>query len=142
MIVSKRITGEQELQAAYDVRRKVFVEEQQVPEEEEYDAYDETANHYLASYRGVPCGAARWRETGSGIKLERFAVLAPYRNKAVGSSILQKVLQDVTAEHTPVTIYLHAQLKAVPFYERHGFSKVGDIFTECDIQHYKMLMHA
>ena len=141
MVASKRITEEQELEAAFDIRQKVFVVEQQVAPEEEYDEFDKTAHHYLASFDGKPCGTARWRPTENGVKLERFAVLEPYRNKAVGSSILQKVLTDVNAAEPNKTIYLHAQLKAVPFYERHGFSKVGDIFTECDIQHYKMLMH-
>ena len=142
MVTSKRITEEQELEAAFDIRQKVFVEEQQVAADEEYDEFDKTAQHYLASFNGTPCGTARWRPTENGVKLERFAVLEPYRNKAVGSSILQKVLTDVKAAEPNKTIYLHAQLKAVPFYERHGFNKVGDIFTECDIQHYKMLMHA
>ncbi|RDV15850.1 GNAT family N-acetyltransferase [Pontibacter diazotrophicus] len=139
MIELKRIDQEQDLKAAYSIREKVFVIEQQVPADAEYDQYEGTAKHYLATCEGVPCGAARWRVTDKGIKLERFAVLAEYRNKNVGAKLLEAVLQDVRKEHAAKEIYLHAQLPAVNFYKRHGFATEGDMFSECDIQHYKMI---
>lgn len=139
MIELKRIDREQDLKAAYSIRERVFVVEQQVPADAEYDQYEGTARHYLATYEGVPCGAARWRVTDKGIKLERFAVLAEYRNKNVGAKVLEAVLQDVQSEHPEKKIYLHAQLPAVNFYKRHGFTTEGDMFSECDIQHYKMM---
>lgn len=130
--------SEQDLNAAFAIREKVFVQEQQVPRDAEYDAHEATAKHYLATSDGVPCGAARWRKTDAGVKLERFAVLPEYRNKNVGAEMLRLVLQDVQAEQASPKIYLHAQLPAVKFYKRHGFAEEGDMFTECDIQHYKM----
>ncbi|MCC9134880.1 GNAT family N-acetyltransferase [Pontibacter silvestris] len=138
MIKLIRAESEQDLNAAFSVREKVFVQEQQVPRNAEYDSFEEIAKHYLATCEGVPCGAARWRITEHGIKLERFAVLQEYRNKNVGSLILQKVLKDVLATHADKNVYLHAQLPAVNFYKRHGFVAKGDMFSECDIQHYKM----
>lgn len=138
MIELKRIDNDHDLKAAFAIREKVFVQEQQVPRDAEYDAHEPTASHYLATYAGVPCGAARWRKTDTGVKLERFAVLPAYRNKNVGGEILQAVLADVQAEQPGQKIYLHAQLPAVNFYKRHGFATEGDLFTECDIQHYKM----
>jgi predicted GNAT family N-acyltransferase len=123
----------------FSIREKVFVEEQQVPRDAEYDAFEETANHYLATCEGVPCGAARWRTTDHGVKLERFAVLPAFRNREVGARMLQMVLDDVQSKHNGTKIYLHAQLPAVNFYKRNGFTTEGDVFTECDIQHYKMV---
>ena len=142
MIFVSKIEDVRDLDAAFTIREKVFVEEQQVPAADEYDQYEKTAHHYLATQNGVPCGAARWRQTDKGIKLERFAVLPAYRNQEVGSHILHKVLQDVKAAHPDKTVYLHAQLPAVSFYERQSFETVGDMFSECDILHYKMVLRA
>ena len=139
MIELKRIEQEKDLKAAFRIREQVFVKEQQVPRDAEYDQYESSARHYLATYEGVPCGAARWRVTDQGVKLERFAVLPAYRNKSVGAQVLQAVLEDVQQGLPGEKIYLHAQLPAVNFYRRHGFVTEGDLFSECDIQHYKMV---
>ncbi len=139
MIVVKRITDIRDLDAAFTIREKVFVEEQNVPKDAEYDQHDKTANHYLATYNGIPVGAARWRLTSNGIKLERFAVLTDYRNKQVGSAVLQFVLKDVLTSFPNEKIYLHAQVPAILFYSRHGFTKEGALFSECEIDHYKMV---
>ncbi|MBJ6116688.1 GNAT family N-acetyltransferase [Pontibacter sp. BT310] len=139
MIQVIRAEQEQDLKKAFRIREQVFVEEQQVPREAEYDGFEATASHYLATFEGVPCGAARWRTTDHGVKLERFAVLPDYRNKLVGAEVLKAVLRDVNAEQNGRKVYLHAQLPAVNFYKRNGFKTEGDMFTECDIQHYKMI---
>lgn len=139
MIEVIRAEREQDRSDAFSIREQVFVEEQQVPREAERDQFESVARHYLASCEGAPCGAARWRQTDQGIKLERFAVLAGYRNRQVGAALLQAVLQDVKADHAGSKVYLNAQLPAVNFYKRHGFVTEGDMFTECDIQHYKMV---
>ena len=139
MIQVFRAEQEQELKKAFWIREQVFVEEQQVPRNAENDAFESIANHYLATYEGVPCGAARWRTTDDGVKLERFAVLADYRNKQVGAEVLKAVLNDVKTEQAGKKIYLNAQLPAVNFYKRNGFVTEGDMFTECDIKHYKMV---
>jgi len=139
MISVSKIEDVRDLDAAFTIREKVFVEEQKVPADAEYDQYEKVAHHYLATLNGVPCGAARWRLTDKGIKLERFAVLPEYRNKEVGSYILHKVLQDIKAAYPGKEVYLHAQLRAIPFYERQGFEPVGEQFSECDIEHFKMI---
>jgi len=142
MVFVSKIEDIRDLDAAFTIREKVFVEEQQVPAEDEYDQYEKIAHHYLATKNGTPCGAARWRQTDKGVKLERFAVLPEYRNQEIGSHLLYKVLQDVKAAHPDKTVYLHSQLPAVSFYERQGFETVGDQFSECDILHYKMVLRA
>jgi predicted GNAT family N-acyltransferase len=139
MIQVIRAEREQDKATAFGIREQVFVVEQQVPREAENDAFEQTATHYVATCDAIPCGAARWRVTDQGIKLERFAVLREYRNRQVGAALLQAVLQDVKATHAHSKVYLNAQLPAVNFYKRHGFVTEGDMFTECDIQHYKMV---
>ncbi|MCC9167845.1 GNAT family N-acetyltransferase [Pontibacter harenae] len=139
MIELKRINNEQDQKLAFGIREQVFVVEQNVPRYAEYDEHEPVAKHYLATYEGVPCGAARWRTTEKGVKLERFAVLKEYRNKNVGAKVLEAVLEDVQQDYPQKKIYLHAQLPAVNFYKRHGFEPEGDMFVECDIKHYKMV---
>lgn len=136
----RKIDTPDELDAAHDIRRKVFVEEQNVSEEEEYDEYEPMSMHFLALSEGVPVGTARWRFTDKGIKLERFAVLADYRDHGVGRSILRAVLDDVAShpDSEGKNIYLHAQIAASNFYRQHGFIAEGDVFYEAGIAHTMM----
>ena len=143
MFTVRHISGnKEELKTAFGIREKVFVDEQNVPANEEYDEFETVARHFLAFSDAIPCGTARWRRTESGIKLERFAVLCGFRGQKAGSALVQAVLDDVHAQ--PGTagrqIYLHAQLTAMPLYSKFGFRPVGETFLECDIRHYKMIL--
>jgi len=120
----------------FRIRHEVFVIEQQVSREEEFDEFEKSSIHYLCYKDQIPCATARWRITSEGIKLERFAVLQSFRNKGAGAAVLHKVLKDVLPAGQK--IYLHAQLKAVNFYERVGFKKEGPMFSEANIDHFKM----
>jgi predicted GNAT family N-acyltransferase len=143
MTTVEKITDLRDLDAAFTIREKVFVGEQNVPADAEYDAHDRTGTtrHYLARVEGQPAGAARWRPTDRGVKLERFAVLPEFRNRGVGEALVHRVLADIRAEAPDAAqVYMHAQLRAIPLYERTGFQKVGEMFAECDIQHYQMVL--
>jgi predicted GNAT family N-acyltransferase len=143
MITVTKITDLRDLDAAFTIREQVFVGEQNVPADLEYDQHDRlaTTRHYLARVDGQPAGAARWRPTDNGVKLERFAVLSSFRNQGVGEALVHQVVADVRAEAPDAAqVYLHAQLRAIPLYERTGFQKAGDMFEEADIQHYKMVL--
>ena len=120
------------------IRQKVFVEEQNVDAILEYDGKDDEATHYLLYYNGKPVGTARWRFTPHGIKLERFALLPEFRNKGIGSALLKQVMADVLI--TGQVIYLHAQEKAVTYYEREGFKIEGEAFYDAGIRLFKMLL--
>ena len=136
------VTDLRDLDAAFTIRYNVFVEGQGVPATLENDEHDRRdARHYLArAADGTPAGAARWRETDNGVKLERFAVLEGFRNQQIGAALLHAVLADVQTELPDAAVFLNAQLRAVPFYERHGFKKVGEVFEEANIQHFKMVL--
>jgi predicted GNAT family N-acyltransferase len=124
-----------EVQQAFAIRKAVFVVEQGVDANLEYD-HEEESCHYLLFLGSKPVATARWRETEKGIKLERFAVLPQFRNRGIGEIILKEVLHDVSS--LGKRIYLHAQIKAVTFYERNGFYKIGEKFTEAGIEHFRM----
>ncbi|MBS9523924.1 GNAT family N-acetyltransferase [Litoribacter alkaliphilus] len=135
-----KIKTEEALTAIFNIRQEVFVFEQNVHPEEEYDEFEETSTHFLALLEGVPAGTARWRYTDNGVKLERFAVLKEMRGKGVGQALVKAVVDDIAREEAAKgqLLYMHAQLAAVPLYEKFNFEKEGDIFSECEIEHYKM----
>ena len=134
----KRARTPEEMKQVFGIRKRVFVEEQHVREEDEYDEFEKEARHFIAFIGETPCGAARWRITGEGVKLERFAVLQDYRRKGVGAALLHAILNEVRILSAKPVIYLHAQLSALPLYEKFGFRRTGPLFEECGIQHYKM----
>ena len=139
-VIKVKETSQRDL--AFQIRREVFVDEQKVPEEEEIDEFEDICSHFLAYVDSNPAGAARWRITENGIKLERFAVKKRYRGSGVGSALVSAVLKDIN-DHKEITdkkLYLHAQLDAIPLYAKYGFVKVGEMFEECEIKHFKMIL--
>jgi len=147
MIHVQAISSPIDLDEAFAIRRDVFVEEQNVPSAEEYDEFETISRHFLATFPNkkgqlTPCGTARWRRTSKGIKLERFAVRKAFRGKGVGKALVKAVLDDVfSLQPEPIeSIYLHAQVTAMPLYESFGFKAVGPMFDECTIQHCKMVL--
>ena len=136
ILVKKLSFEDPEVRIAFDIRRKVFVDEQHCPPELEYEN-DDKSTHFLAYFNDVPCGAARWRKTENGIKLERFAVLPDFRGKGIGAHLVKEVLNDIPA--TPDKVYLNSQLSAMDFYTPFGFIPVGGQFEEAGIMHQQML---
>lgn len=136
MISVQKVILPQDLEAAFAIRRQVFVREQGCPPELEFE-HDEIATHFLARLEGAPAGAARWRRTENGFKLERFAVLPEFRGQGVARALIKGVLADIPPGAQPV--YLHAQTSAIPVYERSGFVVSGAEFEEAGILHYKMI---
>ena len=139
----KLVEFEDELSTAFRIREKVFVDEQHVSHEEEFDDFDQVCYHFIAYYDGQACGTARWRFTDDGIKLERFAILESFRGKKVGSALLNKVLNHVQRypERKDQRVYLHAQLFVIPLYEKAGFKPIGEVFDECGIPHQLMELY-
>ena len=134
------ISKENQLQHAFKIRTIVFVEEQNVPPEDELDEYEEEATHFLAYANDQPVGTARYRSTDKGLKLERFAVLKEFRNYGVGKALVEAVMKDIASkpEYIGKTCYLHGQVPVVKFYQAFGFEPEGDQFDECGIMHYLM----
>jgi len=124
------------LNQAFEIRKKVFVEEQNTDAEEEFDSLDEEAIHYLVIFKGISAATGRRRITTEGHKLERFAVLKKFRGNRLAVALMNEMLKDVLPDEKKV--YLYAQAYAEKFYEKFGFKREGEMFIEANIEHYKM----
>jgi len=116
------------------IRRAVFIDEQKVPEELEWDEEDIRSTHFLVTIDDTAVATARLKPDG---QIGRMAVLNEYRHQGIGQKLLQYVLQNAVSQNMK-TLYLHAQVDAVPFYEKQGFSAHGEVFYEADIPHRAM----
>ena len=136
-----KVNNTDQFERAKKIRFEVFVIGQNVPAEEEFDQYEDISIHFLAYHNDIACGAARWRITENGVKLERFAVLEDFRGLGVGSALVREVLNDIkiNTDAKGKNLYLHAQLSAMKLYSKFGFIQDGELFQECDIDHYKMV---
>ncbi len=126
-------------QALRQVRETVFIREQRVPVELEWDKHDAAGCIHLLALDscGDPIGTARLLPDGS---IGRMAVLEAWRKKGVGSSLLRCLLNEARRRGIhPVS--LHAQAHAVGFYLRFGFRVSGGAFTEAGITHVKMVLN-
>ena len=133
----KIIKTTDEKAAVLAIRRTVFIEEQNIPQNIEIDANEEKANYILAYVDGQPVGTARWRETELGINLERFAVLPHFRCHGIGKKLTRFILNEMNSQKS---IYLNAQESVIPFYQKCGFQTVGPKFDEANgIPHQKMI---
>lgn len=124
-------------QALKAVRTEVFIVEQQIPEREEWDAEDETADHALArSAEGVPIGTGRLLADG---RIGRMAVLREWRGLGVGAALLRHLMERAAARGMRC-LRLSSQKYAIPFYARAGFEIDGPEYLECDIPHQGMVL--
>jgi predicted GNAT family N-acyltransferase len=130
-----RFEDKEKIKFSNKIRTKVFIEEQHVDPEIEYE-FEEEGNYYLLYYNEIPIATARWRKTDSGIKLERFAMFKEFRGKRIGSELLKEILKDVIP--LGKKIYLHSQVIAINYYKRAGFVAEGDNFWEANIEHVMM----
>ena len=121
--------------ALQSVRLPVFVIEQKVDAREEFDEVDLTCQHVLAlDSQGKAIGTGRLDNHG---KIGRMAVLPEWRKFGVGRDILVYAVKQAQLQGFK-RVYLHAQVSAMGFYARHGFTAYGDSFYEAGIEHLAM----
>ncbi|WP_129116880.1 GNAT family N-acetyltransferase [Halegenticoccus tardaugens] len=140
---------------AFAVRREVFVEEQGVPADLEWDDHDERAVHFVAYDGGRAVGAARLRrfagseggcksgdfgtaDRGDVGKVERVAVLPDARGSGWGRRLMEAV-ERAAADRGVAELTLSSQTHAEAFYRRLGYETVSDVFREAGIPHVKMV---
>lgn len=117
------------------VRQAVFVEEQGVSEDLEWDGEDADSIHFLArADDGTPIGCVRLLPSG---QISRLSVIESWRHQGIGRALLEAV-ENEARQRSMAEIYLHAQTQATHFYEAAGFSVSGGIFIEADIPHRQM----
>ncbi|MFI6420666.1 GNAT family N-acetyltransferase [Streptomyces sp. NPDC050842] len=135
-------------EACFAVRREVFVEEQGVPQELEYDTYDTTAVHVLAVRAdGLPLGTGRLLHGADALgktggdatvgSLGRLAVAKAARGLGVGAALVRGI-EDTARERGLAAVDLHAQTHALGFYERLGYEAYGPEFPDAGIPHRSM----
>ena len=124
-------------QAVCFIRETVFIAEQNVPVELEWDEYDEKATHLLVTdSAGNPVATSRMINTGH---IGRMAVLKTYRKHGIGTAML-KTLVEIAQNQGLNKVKLSAQVDAIPFYEKSNFIATGDIYMDANIPHRDMYL--
>lgn len=116
------------------LRETVFIREQFVPADMEWDEFDALSRHVLASVDGIPIGTGRLLPDGH---IGRMAVLREWRGQGAGSALLTGLMEMAGALGMQ-RVRLNAQVQALPFYLRHGFQAQGEEFLDAGIPHCRM----
>ncbi|TRD20623.1 GNAT family N-acetyltransferase [Palleronia caenipelagi] len=136
MTLTVSVTGD--LAACHALRRTVFIEEQQVPEELEMDDKDGGALHFLAVLDGTPVGTARVLLSATEAKIGRVCVLAEHRGTGIGKALMHSAMATLRDDPTVTQAVLSAQISALGFYEALGFVAEGPIYDDAGIPHRTM----
>ncbi|WP_203249041.1 GNAT family N-acetyltransferase [Sporosarcina beigongshangi] len=137
---SKKITLEDDLKIAFHIRKEVFVKEQNVPLDEEFDEFDtldELSEHILVYYNEQPVGTGRVRWVDGFGKLERICILEPYRKFGLGKVIIG-TLEEIAEERGLSRVKLNGQTHAEGFYKKLGYQTSSSSFMEAGIPHVVM----
>ncbi len=138
MLHVKLAQTEQEKELAFDIRKKVFVEEQGIPIHLEIDEFDQSATHFFVLEDDEPIAAARIRETESNVgKVERVCVLPGHRRKHLGV-LLMNALEQHAKQNGWEKLKLNAQTSAIPFYEKLAYQVTSPEFDDAGIPHRAM----
>lgn len=130
----RRADWERDTEALREVRTRVFIEEQHVPLDLEWDGLDPECIHMLAEASGRPIGTGRLTPDG---RVGRMAVLSEWRGRGVGERLLLGLMAASRARGDTQCV-LDAQVSAIGFYERFGFEAEGGIFLDAGIDHQRM----
>ena len=123
------------------VRRAVFVDEQGGPPEDEPDARDAEARHFIVLVDGAPAGTARVLDEGAGsLRLGRIALLPQHRGRGWGRRLLERLIGHCRARGAGAVV-LSAQVQAAGFYLRRGFVPEGEPYVEAGILHQRMRLN-
>lgn len=136
-----RITNDEDLRKAFTIRKEVFVKEQGVPPDDEFDQFDTLdgiCEHILVFYNDQAVGTGRVRFLEDVSKLERICILEPYRNFGLGKVII-KALEEIVEERGAIQVKLHGQTHAEGFYTKLGYRTSSKPFMEDGIPHVLMV---
>ncbi|MFB5285287.1 GNAT family N-acetyltransferase [Peribacillus sp. Hz7] len=136
----KRITIDEDLRKAFHIRKEVFVKEQGVPLEDEFDEFDKLngqCEHILVYYEEQPVGTGRVRWVDEFGKLERICILEHYRKFGLGKVIIT-ALEEIAKERGTTRVKLHGQTQAQGFYKKLGYQTSSSVFIEDGIPHLLM----
>lgn len=132
-----KVSTEQQLNDAFDIRKRVFVEEQHVDAEEEIDEFENESVHFVLYDENKAVGAGRFRIINGKGKVERICILPTYRGKGAGKLVMDAI-QDYAASQNIHLLKLNAQTHAIHFYEKLGYEIVSEEFIDAGIPHKTM----
>ena len=139
MLLDIRFTqNNKDMLSCLDLRRTVFIEEQNVPENEEVDGDDPDCDHILLTVSDMPVGAARLKYYNDFIKVQRVCVLKNYRGQGIGSKIINFIIRHVEKNDIRSSVRLGSQIHALEFYKRLGFIEFGEEYLDAGILHKDM----
>ena len=122
-----------------NIREKVFIQEQKVTPQLEWDGMDEKAIHFLVFNDKAAIGCARAIVIKDHMQLGRMAVLKEYRGQGIGSALIEKAM--TTAKLNQLSaIHISAQCHAIDFYKKFGFEVTSDIYLDAEIPHRDMTL--
>ncbi|MDD4000650.1 MAG: GNAT family N-acetyltransferase [Bacilli bacterium] len=127
----------EELIDHYLIRKTVFIDEQAISYEEEYDFLEKEHLPFLFIHEDIPIGAARIKTEANCAKFERICILKPYRGLGLGRVLIEE-MEKYSQKLGSKYFLLGAQAYAVPFYEKCGFYVIGELYYEAGIPHYQM----
>ena len=122
-----------------NIREKVFIQEQKVTPELEWDGMDEKAIHFLVFNDKAAIGCARAIVIKDHMQLGRMAVLKEYRGQGIGGALIEKAMT-IAKLNQLSAIYISAQCHAIDFYKKFGFEVTSDIYLDAEIPHRDMTL--
>jgi predicted GNAT family N-acyltransferase len=134
----KVVENEKELEDAFSVRRTVFIDEQNVPAEEEIDELENEATHFVAYLEDTPIAAGRFRVVDGYGKVERICVLKEARKTGSGKAMMNEI-EAYARNNGQHKLKLNAQTHAIPFYAGLGYEVVSEEFLDAGIPHKTMI---
>lgn len=138
MVDIRVVTSKEDIATCLEIRRIVFIEEQEVPVHEEVDGEDGKCVHLLARLDGEPIGAARFQYIGEKAKIQRVCILKQARGKRLGAELMHGVLKAIKDQAKAKTAILGSQTHALEFYQKLGFEAYGDEYMDAGIAHKDM----
>lgn len=120
------------------IREDVFVREQEIDRSLEVDEYEAECTYFLTMKNGDPVATGRLRVAGKKIKFERIATLSSSRNSGAGTHLMKAMEAFARSQFPEFTPFMHAQISAAGFYEKRGWTRVGELFDEAGIPHVAM----
>ena len=134
--IVKWIDGHAQLK---NIREKVFIQEQKVTPQLEWDGMDEKAIHFLVFNDKAAIGCARAIVIKDHMQLGRMAVLKEYRGQGIGGALIEKAMT-IAKLNQLSAIYISAQCHAIDFYKKFGFEVTSDIYLDAEIPHRDMTL--
>lgn len=127
-----------DLTDVHALRRAVFIEEQGIPEADEWDDLDASAQHLLATVAGAPVGTARLLTEDTTGRIGRICVVPEQRGTGLGAALVRAGIDALSAQPGLTSIQLGAQSYAIGFYEKLGFRVCGPEYDDAGIPHREM----